>query len=222
MTLSNSEKFCVCPLAFQPFDFNRTWWRLFQKRTKIYVFIFFIVCPSSIYGISLHYRYLRFHTSSSILLGQADVHEISFKNVNIYFNCSQWQTFKGYLTLATWSLFDLLAIVFYVFFLFTAFNYPFGFSKRFCNFLGFFTKDDEIDESPCIGHYQCIRVIWQGLVVGRWFSPGTSVSSTNETDRHDITDIWLKVALKTITLTPCKQKCIAWSARCPWHLVLKR
>ena len=29
----------------------------------------------------------------------------------------------------------------------------------------------------------------------RWFSPCTSVSSTNKTDRHDITEILLKVAL---------------------------
>ena len=32
-------------------------------------------------------------------------------------------------------------------------------------------------------------------------SPGTSVSSTTKTDRHDITEILLKVALNTITLT---------------------
>jgi hypothetical protein len=31
---------------------------------------------------------------------------------------------------------------------------------------------------------------------------GTPVSSTNKTDRHDITEILLKVALNTITLTP--------------------
>ena len=34
---------------------------------------------------------------------------------------------------------------------------------------------------------------------GRWFSPSTPVSSTNKTDRHDITEILLKVALNTIT-----------------------
>jgi hypothetical protein len=34
---------------------------------------------------------------------------------------------------------------------------------------------------------------------GRWFSPGTLVSSTNKTDRHDITEILLKVALNTIS-----------------------
>ena len=32
----------------------------------------------------------------------------------------------------------------------------------------------------------------------QWFSPGTQVSSTNKTDRHDITEILLKVALNTI------------------------
>jgi len=37
--------------------------------------------------------------------------------------------------------------------------------------------------------------LWQ---VGRFFS-ATPVSSTNKTDRHDITEILLKVALNTIT-----------------------
>jgi len=37
--------------------------------------------------------------------------------------------------------------------------------------------------------------------VCQWFSPGTPVSSTNKTDRHGITEILLKVALITITLT---------------------
>jgi hypothetical protein len=31
-----------------------------------------------------------------------------------------------------------------------------------------------------------------------WFSSGTPVSSTNKTDRHDIAEILLKVALNTI------------------------
>jgi hypothetical protein len=41
----------------------------------------------------------------------------------------------------------------------------------------------------------------QLLATGRWFSPGTPVSSTNKTGRHDITEILLKVAVNTITLT---------------------
>jgi hypothetical protein len=39
-------------------------------------------------------------------------------------------------------------------------------------------------------------------VTGQWFSPGPPVSSTNKTDRHDITEILLKVALNTIKLKP--------------------
>jgi hypothetical protein len=35
-------------------------------------------------------------------------------------------------------------------------------------------------------------------VSGRWFSPGTPVSPTNKTDRHDITEILLNVSLNTI------------------------
>ena len=36
---------------------------------------------------------------------------------------------------------------------------------------------------------------------GRWCYPGTPVSSTNENDCHDITEILLKVALNAINLT---------------------
>ena len=39
-------------------------------------------------------------------------------------------------------------------------------------------------------------------MTGWWFSPGTPVSSTKKTDHQDITEILLKVALNTITLTP--------------------
>ena len=37
----------------------------------------------------------------------------------------------------------------------------------------------------------------QCLAAGRWFSPCTPVSSTNKTDRHDISEILLKVAFWT-------------------------
>jgi hypothetical protein len=39
------------------------------------------------------------------------------------------------------------------------------------------------------------------FVTDRWFFPGTPVSSTNKTERHDITEILLKVALNTIKPT---------------------
>jgi len=35
---------------------------------------------------------------------------------------------------------------------------------------------------------------------GQWFSLGTRVSSTNKTDRHDVTVILLKVAMNTLTV----------------------
>jgi hypothetical protein len=38
------------------------------------------------------------------------------------------------------------------------------------------------------------------------FSPGSPVSSTNKTDRHDITEILLKVALNTINQPACSVK----------------
>jgi hypothetical protein len=43
--------------------------------------------------------------------------------------------------------------------------------------------------------------VCQWLATGRWFSPGTPVFSTNKTERHDITEILLKVALNTIKQT---------------------
>ena len=51
---------------------------------------------------------------------------------------------------------------------------------------------------------------WRGILdtyttlcdkVDQWFSLGTPVSSTNKTDRHDIIEILLNVALNTITIT---------------------
>jgi hypothetical protein len=37
--------------------------------------------------------------------------------------------------------------------------------------------------------------VYQLLAHGRWFSPGTTASSTTKTGRHDIVEILLKVAL---------------------------
>jgi hypothetical protein len=44
------------------------------------------------------------------------------------------------------------------------------------------------------------KILW--VATDRWFSPGTPVSSTNKTDRHDITEILLKVVLNTINPNP--------------------
>jgi len=48
-------------------------------------------------------------------------------------------------------------------------------------------------------HY-VMKFVMQWLATGRWFFPGTPVSSTNKTDSHDITEILLKVALYIINL----------------------
>ena len=40
--------------------------------------------------------------------------------------------------------------------------------------------------------------VYQWLATDRWFSPGNPVASTNKTDRNDITEILLIVALSTI------------------------
>jgi hypothetical protein len=51
---------------------------------------------------------------------------------------------------------------------------------------------------------RCITLcdnVCQWLATGRWFSPGTPVSFTNKTERHDMAEILLKVALNTIKQT---------------------
>ena len=59
------------------------------------------------------------------------------------------------------------------------------------------------DEVYSIQHY-VIKFVSDLRHAGRWISPGTPVSSTNKTDRHDIIEIFLKVALNTITLSLSK------------------
>jgi hypothetical protein len=49
--------------------------------------------------------------------------------------------------------------------------------------------------NPVHGEVYSIQVC-QWLATGRWFSAGTSISSTIKTDRHDITEILMKVTLK--------------------------
>ena len=50
--------------------------------------------------------------------------------------------------------------------------------------------------------FHVLTLVSFGLATGRWFSLGTPVSSTNKTYRHDITEIFLKVALNTINPNP--------------------
>jgi len=54
-----------------------------------------------------------------------------------------------------------------------------------------------IHEYKAIQHY-VIKFVSDLRQVGAWFSLGTPVFSTNKTDRHDIAEIFFKVALNTI------------------------
>ena len=58
--------------------------------------------------------------------------------------------------------------------------------------------------------------VCQWLAAGQWFSPGTSVSSTNKSDPHDITEILLTVVLTTITLTHNEP----WPVMVVWYYCL--
>ena len=64
-----------------------------------------------------------------------------------------------------------------------------------------YSYEFELRSWRCILDTTLCDKLWQWLAKSRWFSPGTSVSSTNKTDRHDITKLLLKVAFNTITLT---------------------
>jgi hypothetical protein len=61
--------------------------------------------------------------------------------------------------------------------------------------------------TDCIGSYKSIyhTITTVPVIMASCksydFSPGTLVSSTNKSDRHDITEILLKVALNTIIIT---------------------
>jgi hypothetical protein len=49
----------------------------------------------------------------------------------------------------------------------------------------------------CTRHATASDKVYQLLVHGRWFFPGTPASSTTKTGHHDIAEILLKVALTT-------------------------
>jgi hypothetical protein len=59
-------------------------------------------------------------------------------------------------------------------------------------------------------YYTQIYKFCQWLATGRWFSPGTPVSSTNKTDRHDITEILLFVWLMIFNATFNTISVISW------------
>ena len=59
--------------------------------------------------------------------------------------------------------------------------------------------------------------LWVRIPLMARFSPDTPISSTNKTDRHDIAEILLKVALNTITLTLPRNR-VGWKQL--WFMML--
>jgi hypothetical protein len=61
------------------------------------------------------------------------------------------------------------------------------------------------DKKGCTRLAAASDKVYQLLAHGRWFSPGTPVSSTTKTGRHDVAEILLKVALNTKKSNPTNQ-----------------
>jgi hypothetical protein len=63
-------------------------------------------------------------------------------------------------------------------------------------------KTSVVIGTDCIGscksNYHTIMATMTSIATSQWFSLGPPVFSTNKTDRHDIIEILLKVALNTI------------------------
>ena len=77
---------------------------------------------------------------------------------------------------------------------------PFKWSFHNIRWLDLIVKRNGKAQASVLDTPLCHKVC-QWIAVGRWFSPGTPVSSTNRTAHHDITEILLKVALNIIALT---------------------
>jgi len=81
-------------------------------------------------------------------------------------------------------------------------------SNRSCDIYGITVADRFSKMMP--DATLCDKVC-QWVVAGRWYFPGTTVFSTNKTGRDDITEIWLKVALSTITHEPSPFKMMSYT-----------
>jgi hypothetical protein len=60
-----------------------------------------------------------------------------------------------------------------------------------------------LDTTLCDKAYKWLATAW-------WFSLGTQVSSTNKSDRHDITEILLEVSLNTMNQTKPNHTISTW------------
>jgi hypothetical protein len=71
---------------------------------------------------------------------------------------------------------------------------------------GYFPCTELFSFQPISMNFVLFVPLWKiptycDLRQGQWFYPGTLISSTNKTDHHAITEILLKVALNTTTIT---------------------
>ena len=77
-------------------------------------------------------------------------------------------------------------------------QYPYIFIYKFKTFSKYFiTPVFVIYKKVCTRLEATSDKVYQLLVHGRWFPPGTSASSTTKTGHHDIAEMLLKVALNT-------------------------
>ena len=87
----------------------------------------------------------------------------------------------------------------------------------------FKSRSDEVTSTSTQGVLDITLWLCQWLVAVRWFSPGTPVSSTNKSDRHDIAKILLIVALNTIILTPIRNVEFLWrTSQIIWYCIFRR
>ena len=133
-----------------------------------------IYCPSSIYDFWLPFWYqtlLRHYKKSHYV----DLWSLLGWLSTLYMVLSQWGA-----RVAQWvRLLDLTAHT-------SLSPIRRGFAPRFVNY-----------KKGCTRLSTASDKVYQLLVQGRWFSPGTPASSTTKTGRHDIAEILLKVVLDT-------------------------
>jgi hypothetical protein len=75
-----------------------------------------------------------------------------------------------------------------------------------------------VSSNPAHGEVYLVQHYVIKFTACQWFSPGTTVSSTSKTDRHDITEILLKVALNIITQFYKTKNCYFYQIHCTDHL----
>jgi hypothetical protein len=68
-----------------------------------------------------------------------------------------------------------------------------------------------------IAHLALNYLFTHSLAAGRLFSPGT-LGAKNKTDRHDITEILLKVALSAMTITLLFVSCLLFFYETNWEI----